>query len=236
MPSKQTRNVLAISVGMAFTALAAAAHADGPYYPYGGTYVPPPQHFTWGGFHLGFNIGAAWADDKLTDNLTGAKLESDRTGFIGGGQVGYNIQVDNLVLGVVWDFDWTSIDSSKGVVVPGIGTLQSSTDTSWVTTLAARAGVAYERGLFYLKAGGGWAHSSASITNLTTGAVVSASDTDGVWLVGGGIEYAFVRNWVARVEYDFLGLPEKTGTGPLGNTMTFNRDIQILKVGLSYKF
>ena len=31
--------------------------------------------------------------------------------------------------------------------------------------------MAYERGLFYLKAGGGWIHSSASITNLSDRAV-----------------------------------------------------------------
>ena len=42
--------------------------------------------------------------------------------------------------------------------------------------------------------------------------------------------------WITRIEYDFLGLAERTGTGPLGNIITLNRDVQTLKLGLSYKF
>ena len=238
MPSNQTRNALAITVGVAFAVLTAAAHADGPYYPSVRVYAPPPPPFTWAGFYLGGNIGAAWSSGTLTDNLTGASFNTNNAGFIGGGQVGYNLQFDGLVLGVVSDFDWTSIDANKSVTLPRFGMLQASADTPWVTTLAARVGVAYEpqRTLVYLKAGGGWVHNTASVINLTTGTAVSASDTTGAWLLGGGVEYAFARNWFARIEYDYLGMPERTGTGPLGNTITFDRDIQMLKTGLSYKF
>ena len=96
----------------------------------------------------------------------------------------------------------------------------------WLTTAAS----------FYFKAGGGWVHTSASVRNLNTGAAVSADETAGAWLLGGGLEYAFTRNWISRIEYDFLGLSERTGTGPLGNFITLNRDIQTVKLGLSYKF
>jgi hypothetical protein len=92
--------------------------------------------------------------------------------------VGFNYQISNLVLGVEWDFDWTSIgETGNGVFVPLLGTtLQASADTDWVTTVAARIGPTSDRWLVFFKLGGGWVHNSASITNLTTGAVVSTSD------------------------------------------------------------
>jgi outer membrane immunogenic protein len=90
-----------------------------------------------------------------------------------------------LVLGVEGEVDWTSLNATGGgVFVAGVGTLQGSADTKWVSTLAARFGVAYDRVLFYGKAGGGWAGNSATFANLTTGASVRASNTNSGWLVG----------------------------------------------------
>jgi outer membrane immunogenic protein len=241
MPSKQARNTFAVTVALALAALAPAAptHADGPY-AFGGSYVAAVPPFTWTGFHFGGNVGAAFSDGTLTDNLTGANISSDHTGFVGGAQVGYNYQpvpwMNHLVIGVVADFDWTSLEAGGTVVIPGFGTIQGSADTSWAVTLAGRVGLAYDRGLVYFKAGGGWVHTSARVSNLTTGVVASADETSGAWLLGGGLEYALTRNWVTRIEYDFLGLAERTGTGPLGNIITLNRDVQTLTLGLSYKF
>jgi outer membrane immunogenic protein len=241
MANMRARNTFALTVAVAFAALAPAApaSADGAY-AYGGSYVAAVPPFTWTGFHFGGNIGAAFSNGTLTDNLTSASFSSDRTGFVGGIQIAYNYQpapwMNHLVLGVVADFDWTSLEESGTVTIPGLGTIQGSADTPWAMTLAGRVGVAYDRGLFYLKAGGGWVHTTASVRNLTTGAAASADETAGAWLLGGGIEYAFTRNWITRIEYDFLGLAERTGTGPLGNIITLNRDVQMLKLGLSYKF
>jgi opacity protein-like surface antigen len=105
-----------------------------------------------------------------------------------------------------------------------------------VTTLAARVGLVNDRWLVYVKVGGGWVHNTASLSNLTTGASASASDTSGGFLVGGGVEYAFTPHWTARAEYTLLDLPDRTATGFFGNTFTFERDIEMLKVGLNYKF
>jgi outer membrane immunogenic protein len=241
MPYKRMRHALAAAVTAVFLALGAGAQADGPS-GRGRIYAPPPPPppppFTWTGFYVGGNIGGAWATSTLTDNLNGVSFDTDHSGFIGGGQVGFNYQTSNLVLGVEWDFDWTSIgETGNGVFVPLLGaTLQASADTDWVTTLAARVGLTSDRWLVFVKLGGGWVHNSASITNLATGAVASTSDTRGGWLVGAGVEYPFTSHWTAKLEYDFLGLQDRTVTRPLGNTFTFDRDLQMLKIGLNYKF
>ena len=108
----------------------------------------------------------------------------------------------------------------NGRFVPGFGTLQGS---------ATRAG--YRRwplgsawclaGL-YGKAGGGWVDNHATITNLNTGASISASNRNSGWVVGGGVEWALGGNWSAKLEYDFLKLDDLTfGPGPFrGDTFT----------------
>ena len=61
--------------------------------------------------------------------------------------------------------------------------------------------------------------------------------------MGAGIEWAFAPNWSAKVEYNFLGLDDRTFITPFGFQSaagdTFfvrNRDIQIVKVGINYRF
>ena len=56
----------------------------------------------------------------MNDSLFGLSASSDRSGFIGGGQLGVNYQFSNIVLGAEWDFDWTSLDATgNGRFVPG---------------------------------------------------------------------------------------------------------------------
>jgi outer membrane immunogenic protein len=248
--SKRMSQAVAVAAAMAVLALSGAAQADGPYkVPPRQVYAPPPPPpppplpppFTWTGFYIGGNIGGAWASGTLTDNFTDVSFDTDHSGFIGGVQLGYNYQFRNLVIGVEWDFDWTSIgETSNSVFVPGFGTLRASADTDWITTLSARAGLTFDRWLVFVKAGGGWVQNSTSITNLDSGAVISTSRTNSGWLVGGGVEYAFNglewTRWTAKLEYDFLQLSDRTATGFSGDTFTFERDIQMLKFGLSYRF
>jgi outer membrane immunogenic protein len=147
----------------------------------------------------------------VTDSLFGLNASTSHSGFIGGGQLGFNYQFTNFVLGAEFDFDWTSLNATgNGVFVPGIGFLQASANTHSISTLAARFGVAFDRVLLYGKAGGGWVDNNATVTNLTNGASISASNTNSGWLVGAGVEWAFAPNWSTKLEYDFLRLESLT--------------------------
>jgi outer membrane immunogenic protein len=223
--------------GMALLVLAGTANADGPYRPGPGpgmVILEPPPIFTWSGFYIGGNIGAAWANSTLTDQLTTSSYTTDHNGFIGGGQLGFNYQIRNLVLGVEWDFDWTSMGETRSGLFLG-NAFQAKADTEWITTLSGRVGLTVERWLMYMKIGGGWVHNSASITNLTTGVSASGSNTDGAWLVGAGVEYALSPNWLLKAEYNYLGLSDRT-VSAFGDTYKFERDVQMLKFGINYKF
>lgn len=209
----------------------------------------PPPVFSWTGFYIGGNLGAAWSDRTVNDTLFGLDItdQGNEARFIGGGQVGANYQINNIVLGVEADFDWVAnnSDTGGGVVIAG-DTFRVMSNNTWITTLAGRLGYAADHLLFYVKGGGGWiGNSGFTVTNVTTGAslTTSNSNTDSGWLVGGGVEWAFADNWSVRAEYDFLGLNDRTLTVPLavpvigGDVFTLhNRDVQMVTVGLNYRF
>ena len=110
-----------------------------PYAPPPPVYAPPP--FTWTGFYLGGNIGAAWAHRDVTDTFFLGDFGGGNNNngvFIGGGQLGYNWQVGYAVLGIEWDIDGAANNNNTGTVfVPGAGTIQVTSNNRWITTLAA---------------------------------------------------------------------------------------------------
>jgi opacity protein-like surface antigen len=199
---------------------------------------PPPPPFSWNGFYIGGEIGGAWANGSVIDNLFGLSVSTSHSGFLGGGVVGFNYQTSNIVFGVEGDFDWTSLNATGGGMPTAIGTLQAAANTDWIASLAGRIGIASDRTLFYVKGGVGWVQNSASITNLTTGASVSASNTNSGWLLGGGLEYAFASNWSAKVEFDYLGLRDFSWNSVLfpGDSFTASRNIAMLKAGINFRF
>src|SRR5262249_59934270 len=126
---------------------------------------------------------------------------------IGARQLRFNYQFGNFVVGIEADFDGVATTNSAGtgVVGPAFGTIQVTSNNRWITTVAGRFGVTNGPWLFYGKAGGGWVgNEDFTITNLTTGASITASNNkNSGWLVGAGIEWAFAPNWSAKVEYNF---------------------------------
>jgi len=91
-------------------------------------YVAVPV-FTWTGFYVGVNAGGAFSthdnrDDFTTNGafvgaapLTGFAAVStsnrDRSGFAGGGQIGYNYQIGGWVIGVEADIQGTSFGNNR---------------------------------------------------------------------------------------------------------------------------
>ena len=108
----------ALTVLLGGSALAADLRRPAPAYT---PPPPPPPVFSWTGFYIGGNLGGAWARGSVNDSLFGLSADLNRSGFIGGGQLGVNYQFSNIVLGAEWDFDWTSLDATgNGRFVPGV--------------------------------------------------------------------------------------------------------------------
>jgi outer membrane immunogenic protein len=221
-----------IGLGIAGSARAADLAAQSAAAP--PLYTPP---FTWTGIYIGGNAGGAWASTAMSDNLTGANLTGNRGGWLAGGQMGFNYQTGNFVWGGEATGDWTSLNSTIGTASTVFGVLQSSANTQWMTTVAARLGFAVDRFLVYGKGGGGWIGDSATVTNLTTGFAVSSSKINGGWLIGVGGEYAFNAYWSAKLEYDYLGLGGWVAGSPvLADAVSVKRQINMVLAGFNYRF
>ena len=245
----------AVLIALALTTLvgspALAADLSRPAPAYKAPPPPPAPIFTWTGFYLGGNLGGAWAQRDITDSLYGLTWGSGSSNavFIGGGQAGFNYQFGRFVLGVEGDFDWAANShNSAAIVVPNVGSgdlIQITSNNRWITTLAARFGVAFNNVLLYGKAGGGWVgNNGVTVTDLTTGTSITGfnNNTRSGWLAGAGVEWAFAHNWTVKFECDYLGLGSRTivvpagAPFPVGDTFTLGRNVQEVKVGFNYLF
>jgi outer membrane immunogenic protein len=180
---------------------------------------PIPLVYYWTGFYVGGHVGAGW---------------SDGGGFLGGGQIGYNYQINQWVMGAEADIAGTTIKDSVNATVVGPGAVLTANATAsldWVSTLSARFGYAFDRWLVYGKVGGAWAHASASVTSGINGVgfgSVSLDQTASGLMLGVGTEYALWNGWTAKVEYNMMDF---------GNDNPFaNNTFHVFKAGINYRF
>ena len=200
-------------------------------------FVPPP--FTWTGFYVGVNAGGVWASGSRSSTLYNYGLDTgfgsyypngfgnNQSGFIGGGQAGYNWQSGAAVFGVETDFDWTNLkkdfnNTSNGYVA--LATYQAalngdlfytnaSAKLNWLGTTRARIGFVAtpdNRLMFYgtggVAYGGGSGHVNFydSYNNFYFSGKPSSSRVG--WTIGGGVEYAITNNITIKGEYLYYNL------------------------------
>lgn len=216
--------------------------------------VAPPAYrapvavpvFSWTGCYIGGNAGGHFGRDEVTTSATAggtttALSDNDRSGFIGGGQIGCNMQSGMFVGGIEGDIQWLSGNTTvtSTTAVPG-STLSSELRGSWLGTVRGRAGVAFDR--VWLYGTGGVAFGNVrTIDTITTGLFSTAVTTDSTrtgWTAGAGIEFALSFNWTAKAEYLYVDLGDFT-SGALtagGRVVNHSYTTHIGRVGLNYKF
>jgi outer membrane immunogenic protein len=127
------------------------------------------------------------------------------------------------VLGVEGDVDWENLQGTS----PCIGALLfCNVKHNWTADITGRVGVvAFDKALLYIKGGAVWQHSNCSASNslsatagglaVSASASASASDTRLGALLGTGIEYGFLPNWSAKLEYNFMDFGSRTLNFPV---------------------
>jgi outer membrane immunogenic protein len=232
----------------------------------------PTSAYNWTGFYAGLNAGYGWGSGsaKLETSGTATALFKDviglgsipasmtfnRSGFIGGGQIGYNYQISSIVLGVEADLDGAHVRGSSAVPtdVAALGPAIISADSTlnWLGTARARLGFTpVDRWLVY--ATGGLAYGADQHRYLanqpafgnsfaSSGRAVSAGCT-----FGAGLEWAFADNWSVKAEYLHYSLGSGVdATTPSANiapmfvggkvSNKFTETGDIARFGVNYKF
>ncbi len=255
-----TAIALALAAGSVFA-------ADLPSLKGASVYVPPPPPPLWTGFYVGLNLGGAWdASSGQSGTSTyydpnfpfGATVGGNTNLFFlpngntsggahgvgGGGQVGYNFQFgQSIVIGAEADIQATSISGSgpqnnasyaspltaNAVLVPVAPFNSSQVSMPYVGTLRGRAGylvtptlLVYGTAGFAYNGVDAWGYS-----NTRTG-----------WTAGGGVEWMFMPNWSAKLEYLYADL---SGGGVSGGFSwnygaNIHPQINILRGGVNYHF
>jgi outer membrane immunogenic protein len=205
-------------------------------------YKAPEPVFSWTGFYIGGNLGysAGHVDNSATVDrfLTGLPLPgvlngssnfgNAANGPVGGGQIGYNWQLSNWLVGLEAD-----IQASRNVGSSSFTCLACSDDRAnivttlnqsldWFGTARGRVGfLAIPDLLFY--ATGGLAYGDVNVGGIVTGdgalgpttvGLPGSSSTRVGWTVGGGVEAHLVGNWTYKLEYLYMDLGTVNG-GPV---------------------
>ena len=172
-----------------------------------------------------------------------------------GGQAGYNFQVNSFVFGVQGDFASavTQGDSVCNAPLPsppfqGPGAMTRCwTETEWLASATARAGVTWDRALIYIKGGAAWL---SSVYELGRGEWFAYSvephfrkrETRAGWTIGAGIEYALSPRVSGFIEYNYYDFGTRTIDLPMVQfpdiiqPMAIRQDMQVVKVGLNSRF
>jgi outer membrane immunogenic protein len=209
-----------------FAAQAADVPIKAPYYKGGHSVV---SYYNWTGLYAGVNAGYGMG----TSTWSAAPAANNKPkGFLAGGTLGYNWQAGAIVYGIEGDFDWSNVKDTVnclGAVVT------CGTSNDWLATFRGRLGYAFDRWLPYVTGGGAYGNVKATATVPAFGTSVSSSSNQFGWALGAGIEYAFMGNWTAKLEYLYVDLGSfNAATAPAVNNVSFKENI--VRVGLNYKF
>jgi outer membrane immunogenic protein len=233
-------------------------------------YVAVPV-FTWTGFYIGGNVGGGNGGFRTT-NFNGpaagggvvgvtrpGAFNNNSTGFTGGGQIGYNYQIGNFVIGVEADASYT--DFSRTRLLGGGNSARDS--LSYLGTVRGRVGYAWDRVLVY--GTGGFAYGDAyhretfapgfaAVAAGGAAATGSRSNTETGWAAGGGVEWAiptgsalsflnFFNTSAVTIKAEYLhyDLGRRsyglfTGAGAQPYTARVRTDGDIGRIGINYKF
>ena len=170
-------------------------------------------------------------------------------GVLGGGQIGYNIQMASFVFGVEGAFHFADLEDRNAFLGSPQGPqYQTRSSIDYFGTVTARLGYAVDRVLLYGLAGIAIAHGEGRLditpgTDPTNRTFSDSSNATFIGLtVGGGVEMALSDAWSAKIEYQYSDLGserlEFNFANSDGSSAATRADIELhhIKAGLNYRF
>jgi len=176
----------------------------------------------------------------------GGTTGNNTGGVVGGGQVGYNYQFGtSFLIGGEVDIQGTSITGgnqgnyaglypspflpSGGFLTPLFTGNGGNLGLPWFGTVRGRVGWLFTPSLLVYGTAG-FAYGGVTALN--------QSNTRTGWTAGGGVEWRFLPNWSAKVEYLYTDLSSGGVTGGFGWNYGYNAhpEFNTVRVGVNYHF
>ena len=219
------------ALGLAAPAIAADLPAKAPIY----TKAPVlATIYNWTGFYVGVDAGYGWG--RYTQFGAGDGPGVNPSGFVFGGHVGYNYQMNNIVLGVEADISTGprgSVPAGTAGPVYSCVTGPCIVNIDWFGTVRGRVGFAANNLLFYGTGGLAYGHAAGGIDNST----YMGGSTKTGWTAGAGVEYGISPNFSVRAEYLHVDLG-RLDFGLTGALVQYSArgSFDIVRAGLTYRF
>jgi outer membrane immunogenic protein len=192
--------------------------------------------FDWSGLYAGIQGGYAFGDARHSFDNGAPSGNSDPDGIFGGFHVGFNHQMNSILLGVEADAELADING-RFTDTSGIGS-NGSTDIDMQASLRARLGLPIDRVMPYLTGGLAIAdidYGGGPVGDFCCGYSKSALG----YTLGTGVEFAVTDSLTARVEYRYTDFGKESGAlDPTFGFVRMTTDVQIhaIRAGLSLQF
>jgi outer membrane immunogenic protein len=203
----------------------------------------PMAVYNWTGFYIGVNGGISVGKDRTSLLTTAPSAEQTNLspfGAIGGGQAGFNWQVNSdWLLGIETDIQASGETTNRTCLLTCSATINAnlSQKINWFGTTRARVGLVDGPVLSYLTGGVAYGHYSTTVTE--PGLAVTDSRTSFGYTFGSGMEAALGGNWTGKIEYLYVDLGKRStlfGTVAAPQLLTTRIHDNIFRAGVNYRF
>ena len=219
---------------------------------------PFAERFSWTGCNAGMHVGGGFASKSITDpvllvqdTLLGAGTTTGITtvspepkGVVVGAQIGCDYQfLSSIVIGIEGAVSGSTMRGRSHVLLPATGDAALvQVNTDFLPSLTARIGYAFDNVLLYATGGAALAGDQFEVSGGLTG--VGPYDFRGLdnrlgWVIGGGVEWAFSRNWSTFLEYDYYQFGSTNvlmtdQVSALAAVVRYSQHVQVIKAGVNF--
>ena len=187
--------------------------------------------FSWSGFYVGINGGYGWGTSDWSSAVTPDIRQAE--GWPGRRHARLQHADRQLGLGP-GRRPRLARPSTAPISAPASAAARVGCETQnrWLGTARGRIGYAFDRWLPYFTGGAAYGD-----VKMTPNSGVSETETRLGWTLGGGVEWAFMGAWSAKLEYLYVDLGTATcSAATCGIDTDVNFKANLVRVGVNYRF
>ena len=191
-----------------------------------------PSVYDWSGFYIGGHLGYDWGRTRVVDNGVLTESSVPMNGVIGGGLAGYNWQFGSFVYGLEGDFGFSNL-IGHGVQVTPPPVVPNQYKVDFTGNIRGRVGYAVLPQTLLYAAGG---LAMANFDFRENGGPNGGSNLLTGWTLGVGIDQAFTKNLIGRLEYLYSDYGSHDFTPTPGDVYNVGFKSQIVRGAVIWKF
>jgi outer membrane immunogenic protein len=211
------------------------------------TDMNPPNHvkapaidhlYNWSGVYAGAHVGYNWGRARIADNGVVTENAVPMDGGVAGLLAGVNWQAGAFVYGLEGDFGVSNLRGTGTIIPPAIPPTPivappNHYKVDWTGTVRARVGYTIlPRTLVYVA--GGLALANFEFRDGDTQNAISKLLNG--WVIGGGVDHAFMSNLVGRLEYLYADYGSRDFAVAPGDIYNVGFKTQTFRGAMIWKF